>query len=235
MSTERRFQDHEVREILDLAIGEDDAPTPSLSAADGLTLRELQEVGREVGLSPARISQAVTAFEARGELLPRTTALGLPTSVGSVVPLSRNLSDREWERLIAELRATFDAKGEVTSHGSLREWSHGSLHAFVEPTETGYRLRMTDSRAAALGGGIAFGGFFLAMALLILLVLLGREDAGSKLFVPLFFGLGGSGMIALATMTLPRWAREQEQRMAHISAFAAQLVAAPESMDESIG
>ena len=235
MSNERRYQDHEVREILDLAIGQEDAPTPSLAAGDGLTLRELQEVGREVGLSPARVTQAVAAFEGRGTVVPRTKSLGLPTTVGSVVSLSRNLSDREWERLIAEMRTTFDVKGEVTSHGSLREWSHGTLHAFVEPTESGYRLRLTDSRAAGLGAGIAFGGFLLAMALLIFLVLLGKEDAGSKFFVPLFFGLGGGGMMALATLTLPGWAREQEQRMAHICGFAASLIGASESPDENRG
>lgn len=228
MSKERKFQDNEVREILDLAIGQEDSAAPTLPASDGLTLRELEEVGREVGLSPIRISQAIETFERRGKSVARTTALGLPTTVGSIVSLPRDLSEREWERLIAELRTTFGVRGEVLSHGSLREWSNGTLHAFVEPVETGYRLRLTDSREAALGAGILVGGFLLAFALLILLVLLGRDNAGSRLFVPLFFGLGGSAAIGLTAKALPGWAGEQEKRMEHICGFATSMLSSPE-------
>ena len=223
MSKERRYQDHEIRQILDLAIGEDDGPAQSLPAVDGLTLVELQEVGREVGVLPERITQAAAAFEARGESVPRGTAIGLPTSVGRVVPLPRNPSDREWELLIAELRTTFGVKGEVTSQGGLREWSHGSLHAFIEPTETGHRLRLTDSNAAV--GGIFLGGLVIAFAAMIFVVLLGKEDPGFKFAFPAFISLlGGSLMAGIAT-SLPKWAREQERRMEHISRYSVSLLA----------
>jgi hypothetical protein len=229
MPTERRYEDHEVREIIDLAIGRDDAPAPSLPAGDGLTLGQLQDVGREVGLSPSRIAQAVATFEGRGALIPRTRALGLPTAVGSVVPLARDLTEREWERLVAELRTTFGTKGEVTSHGSLREWSHGSLHAFVEPTATGYRLRMADSFAAALGVSTVFGGLFLTLGILITVILLAREDAGLKFLVGAFMSAGAGGAMAFTALAAPGWARRQEERMEHISRFAAALLAAPTS------
>ena len=42
MSKERRFQDHEIRQILDLAIGQEEGAAQSLPAADGMTLLELQ-------------------------------------------------------------------------------------------------------------------------------------------------------------------------------------------------
>jgi hypothetical protein len=227
MSTERRYEDHEVRKIIDLAIGQDDAPAPLLPSRDGLTLGQLQEVGREVGLSPGRIAQAVATFEGQGALVPRTTSMGLPTSVGSVVSLRRDLTEREWERLVAELRMTFGTKGEVTSHGTLREWSSGSLHAFVEPTETGYRLRLTDSFAAALGVSTVFGGLFLALGLLVTVILLAREDAGLRYLVGMFMSAGGGGAMALTALSALKWARTQEERMEHLSRFAAALLAAP--------
>jgi hypothetical protein len=126
---------------------------------------------------------------------------------------------------VAELRTTFNAKGEVTSHGSLREWSSGKLHAFVEPTETGYRLRLTDDRAAEVGVGAFLGSVFMAMGLLLFLVLLGRDELQMKFLVPLFFGGGAAGIIALTASTVPRWARTQEQRMAHIGNYAVALLA----------
>jgi plasmid stability protein len=67
MSKERRYEDHEIRQILDLAIGQEDGPAQSLPAVDGLTLLELQDVGREVGLPPDRITQVVAAFEGPGD------------------------------------------------------------------------------------------------------------------------------------------------------------------------
>ena len=231
MSNERKYQEHEVRQILDLAIGPEGAPAQSFPAVEGLTLLQLQEVGREVGLPANRITQAVAVFEGGGELVPRGTTLGLPTSVGSIVALPRSPSDREWELLIAELRTTFGGKGVVTSQGGLREWSNGALHAFIEPTQTGHRLRMTDSRVAAVGG-IALGGFLLAFALLILVILLGKVDPGFKFAVPVFFSLIGGGLIAGSAMSLPGWAREQERRMEHINRHAVSLLALPGSIDE---
>ena len=224
---ERTYKDHEVRQILDLAIGEEDGSVQPLGSPDGMTLVQLQDVGREVGLPLERIAQAVAAFEGRGVAVARSTTLGLPTTVGRVVALPRSPSDREWELLVAELRTTFGAKGEITSHGGLREWSHGALHLFIEPTETGHRLRFTDSSAAVVG--IVLGGLLLAFALLILVVLLGKTDPGSRLAVPAFFGLFGGGLVAGSAISLPKWARKQETRMEHISQHAVSLLSLPES------
>ena len=226
MSKERKYQEHEVRQILDLAIGPEGAPAQSFPTVEGLTLLQLQEVGREVGLPPNRITQAVVAFEGRGESVPRGKTLGLPISVGSVVALPRNPSDREWELLVAELRTTFGGKGEMTSQGGLREWSSGTLHAFIEPTETGHRLRLEDSRVGAVIG-MGFGAFLLAFALMIFVVLLGKDDPGFRFAVPAFFSLIGGGLIAGSAMSLPGWAREQEKRMEHINRRAVSLLATP--------
>jgi hypothetical protein len=229
MTRERRYEDHEIRQILDLAIGEEHGSAQSLTAVDGLTLRELQEVGREVGVPPDRITQAAATFEGRGESVSRATSLGLPTSVERVVTLPRNPSDREWELLVAELRTTFGGKGEMTSHGGLREWTHGRVQVFIEPTETGYRLRLTDANAAL--GGMVLGGGLLAFAVLILVVLLGRDDPGARLAVPAFFSLFGGGLIAGSAISLPKWARRQKNRMEHMCRHAVSLLATPEPND----
>lgn len=231
MSEERRYQDHEIRQILDLAIGQEDAPAQSHPAVDGLTLRELQEVGHEVGLPPDRITQAVAVFEGHRESVPRGTTLGLPTSVGRIVSLPRSPSDREWELLIAELRTTFGGSGVVTSQGGLREWSNGTLNAFIEPTEAGHRLRLAASNDAPVAG-IVLGGVLLAFALLILVVLLGKDALDYRLAVPAFFSLFGGSLIAGSVMVLPGWAREQERRMEHISRHAVSLLALPGPKDD---
>lgn len=223
MNKERKYQDHEIRQILDLAIDQDDVAPQSLQAVDGLTLHELQDVGRQVGVLPERITQAVAVFEGRGAPVPRGTTLGLPSSVGRVVPLPRNPSEREWELLIAELRTTFGGKGVVTSQGGLREWSHGNVHAFIEPTETGHRLRLTDANGAVVG--IVGGGFFLSFGFLIFMALLSKGDPGFKLAFPAFFGLIGTALVTISAISLPKWARSQEKHMENISRYAVSLLA----------
>ena len=231
MSKERRYQNQEIREILELA-GRDDLAQPELGpTADGLTASELEAVGGEVGLAPARIAQAVQEFEGRGEPAPPKSTLGLPATIGRTVALTRAPTDSEWELIVAELRTTFGAKGEMSSAGGLREWSNGMLHAFIEPTSTGYRLRLTDSREAALVASTFMGGFLLAFALLILLILLGKTDPGARFVVPVFFSLIGTGLIAGVRMKLPGWADQRETQMQHITSRAKALIDNPMPAD----
>jgi hypothetical protein len=231
MADDRRYRDSEIREIFELAQRSEDAGVRALPAGDGLTLAELEEVGREVGLPPDRLARAVAEFEGRGEVAPRGTSLGMPTSVGRTVPLPRPPTEREWELLIAELRTTFGVKGEVTSQGGLREWSNVYLHAFIEPTADGYRLRLADTISGAAAIPV-IGGFFIAFALLIFMVLLGKDDPGFRFVGPAFFALIGSGAIVASRLALPRWADQREEKMEHITQWATALIGPPESDDD---
>ena len=233
MSADRRYDENEVRQILDLALTEQHGHAPSFSARDGLTLLQLQDVGREVGVPTDRITQAVEAFEARGESVPPGTTLGVPTSVGRIVRLPRNLSEQEWELLVGELRTTFGGTGEMASHGGLREWSHGRLQAFIEPTVAGHRLRVTDSNAAV--GGMIMGGVITVLALLVLATVLGSGNAelGSVRFVaPSLFAVLGGGLIAGSALSLRRWIRIQESRMERLGKNAVSLLARNTSAED---
>lgn len=222
MTSEWRYQDHEIREILHLAIDEESRVGGSVTAADGLTLRQLQEVGQEVGVSPDRIAQAADVVAARRNAPTHETAKWLPTAVERTIPLPRNLSDREWEWLVAELRTTFGGKGKVSVQGGIREWTHGRVQAFIDQTHTGYRLRLSDVNAAA--GAIVLGGAILAMALMIFVVLLGQADAGFKFIVPAVFATLGGGLMLGSALSLPRWARRQRDGMLHIEQHVAGLL-----------
>ena len=223
MTEERRYRNHEIREILDLAVRDDESDLKPLPEADGLTASELQDVALEVGVAPDRLARAVALFEGRAQSVPRGTTLGMPTSVGRMVSLPRAPTDHEWESLVSELRATFGGQGEVTSRSGVREWSNGSLLAFVEPTLSGYRLRVTDSMVAALGATL-FGSFLLAFAVMILVVLLGKDDPGFRFVVPAIFGSIGVAMIAAPWIALPRWANEREAQMESVMGRARALL-----------
>ena len=229
MSDPRRYGEDEVSEIFAIATRAD-STSPALRASqDGLTLEELQEVGREVGLSPEVVAEAAGMLDVRGTVQPRATSFGAPVSVGRAVGLPRAPTDREWEILIAELRETFRARGHVTSHGGLREWRNGNLFASVEPTETGHRLRM-GTRKADASPMSALGG----MGLVIGTALLATNGLDTATFgptlaalIPALIAASGGGVLAANILRLRKWAGERERQMEHIAARARGLLDEP--------
>lgn len=213
---ERRFTDDEAAEIFRRAAEAQHAGPPSLPAGEGMTLVELQEIGREVGIPGDLVEDA-----ARG--LARTGApagkrfFGLPIAVGRTVVLDRRLTDDEWDRLVVELRETFHARGRVRQDGSLRQWTNGNLQALLEPTPDGDRLRLRTMNGNARGlmfSGLAVLGIALGPAV-VAAIELGVGQAVSQL---LPFALVGVTLFGVGALRLPRWARTRERQMEGITA-----------------
>jgi hypothetical protein len=213
--TERRYSDDEVRRIIELASTRPAVPAAGPGAASrGLTLREIQAIAGEVGISAQDVTSAAVAIDSP----PAATvdhSLGMPAAVGRVVPLRRNLTDVEWDRLVGELRATFRARGTVRVVGGLREWSNGNLHASVEPADGGYRLRLgTLKRDASAVNMLGVSGIGMGAAILAGTLLTGNPElAGS--FV---LAAGGTVAVLANALRLPRWARQRRSQMDHIAA-----------------
>lgn len=150
----------------------------------------------------------------------------MPIEVGHTVLLPRALTDHEWDQLVAELRATFRARGKVIAQGGLREWANGNLHACVEPTESGYRLRMGTVKGDA-GGINALGamGVLMAAAVFGSTTLIG--GGSDTLFAPLVLGGSGVGAFLTNLVRLPRWAQQRQQQMRHIGTRIGTIMADP--------
>ncbi|MGH7507171.1 MAG: hypothetical protein ACRELX_16065 [Longimicrobiales bacterium] len=224
MTDERRYHDNEVAQIFEAAA----APAISrrgVRSAEGRTLAELQAIGREVGIAPERIAQAASSLERSTTPVPRRTTLGMPISVGRTLELPRPLTDREWALLVTDLRETFYARGSESSHGGVRQWSNGNLHALVEPTASGYRLRLGTVKGDAMAVNLLGAGAVLMGLIMILTMLLG-EEAGGDLFGALMIAFMGAGAFAFNALRLPRWAREREEQMEYIVERARALISA---------
>ncbi len=224
MTNQRRYTEEEVREILEEASKVPESAGRALGPSDGLTLEELQTIGTEVGLSAQRIAEAASFLEARQSMPPRRTSLGMPISVGRVVELPRAPTDREWDLLVSELRETFMAHGRLGGAGGTRHWSNGNLHATVEPTESGYRLRMGTVKGEARQLNVLGGVALFMAALLTVVLVLGGTTAWRELLGPLVFAVGGVGALGANLLRLPAWAREREAQMEHIAARARALL-----------
>src|SRR5437868_13799835 len=111
---ERRYSDEESAAILKLAAerqqltsGGDITPADAGSSDTGMTLGEVQSIAREVGIPADLVAQAASSLDKVGRPAVRRY-LGLPIGVGRTVSLQRTLTQAEWERLVVDLRETFD-------------------------------------------------------------------------------------------------------------------------------
>lgn len=224
--TERRFNEAEVAAIFERAT-EAQTGQRQLPSGEGMTLAELQEIGREVGISPEMVAHAAHALERGGRPTSRKF-LGLTIGVGRTVELDRRLSEDEWERLVVDLRETFDARGVLRHDGSLRQWTNGNLQALLEPTATGHRIRLRtikgDARSLMIGGMALLG--VAAVALISAVARGGIADTGMFASLGLQAAMGVS-MLGLGALRLPRWARLRERQMEEIAARLALTAKAP--------
>ena len=227
MSDERKYREDEVSEIFELA-SDEHARLPTRAADEGLTLGELQEVGREVGLSPDRIAAAAAAVGTRLPALPRKQWYGNPVGVSRTVDLPRAATNREWQVILADLRQTFHAHGRVEPHGETHTWRNGNLHASLEPTESGTRLRMSTQKGgsketAMMGAGVLAVG-------LVLLITSGLDaatfGATFETLIPALMAMGGGGILAGNFVRLRNWAARRESQMEAIGSRALDLLAA---------
>ena len=224
--TERRYGDEEAREIFSLATTGETRDRSLPSDSRGLTLDDLQRIGQEAGIEPARVAEAAEKLDARGKLAPVRRSFGLPVGLSRVVDLPRAPTDREWEQLISEFRTTFGTPGHTTTSGGLREWSQGDLHISVEPTEHGEQLRLSTLNSAAMvlnGLGLVMGGMSVLMGAVV-------AAAGKPEKVLAILGMfGGIALAAFGAnlVRLPRWARERERQMEAIAEHAVKLLSNP--------
>src|SRR5262245_14744059 len=104
--SERRYSDEEVSAIFARATeAQQDAPRPSLPG-DGMTVAELQGIGREVGIEPEAVARAARSLDTSPPIRQPAPAtfLGRQVGVAHVVELPYRMTQVGWERLVLDLR-----------------------------------------------------------------------------------------------------------------------------------
>ena len=222
---ERRYSEAEIAAIFRAAADLPEPPDPQDEPGSGLTLAQLQAIGREVGLQPeaiARAAQTVDVPPVRAK-----TFLGLPLGVTHTVALRRRLSDAEWDRLVVQLREVFDARGRIWAAGSIREWSNGNLQVLLELTADGHQLRFKTVHGGARAG-ITVGLGLVAIAAVLTVSSAMAGTLGQVTTEIAVLGASGLVMIAHRAFRLPRWARTRAQQMVALGARLA--LPAPSSL-----
>ncbi len=224
--TDRRYNEDEVAAIFLKAAEHPEGQPAAISRSEGLTLADLQEIGREVGIPAEAVVLAARSLDVDAST-PSTTMLGLPISVERTVELNRWLSDAEWERLVVQLREVFSAKGRMSASGSFRQWTNGNLQALLEPSTNGHRLRLRTLKGSARGSiglGLALIGVSVAVAIAGAV----GGHLGSSMPGVALLSVMGLGAAAYGALPLPRWARLRGRQMDAITAGLLTLPSGPQ-------
>ena len=226
MSDHRTYTEKEIAAIFKAAAEKQEELKGQRSASDGLSLTELQEIGKESGITPELIAQAAASLDATPEPDYSKKLLGLPLSISKTVELPGSMSEDAWLSLVAQMRVTFGAHGKLDHLGSLRTWRNGNLHISLESGPSGDVLRMRslkgDAKPRLIG---TLMGFLLAI------FVIGEATLGSgsplltiKVLVIATMIMMGLGVFALPVIQLPKWAAERERQMDQLAARARQMV-----------
>jgi hypothetical protein len=227
--TDRRYNDDEVDEIFAGASETEQATRRHLaSASEGMTLAQLQQIGSEAGLSPELVAEAARALEQPTQP-DKPVFLGFPIGAARTVRLERRMTEAEWERLVVQLRETFQARGVVRAEGSLRQWSNGNLQVLLEPDGDSHRVRFKTIRGQArpfMMFGLGVVG--LSAATFLAALVGGSVPLTDALERTLSMFFVGGGMFALGALPLPRWARLRQQQMDDLAERLSSTIIAPQ-------
>ena len=186
--SERRFSDSEIRGILRRAVElEVGSSSVKVSEAGGLTLRELQEVAEEAGISPSMVSRAAAEADGRVESDPMTF-IGRRGAKKEVRTLPGELAEDEVAELMRVVDQEVDAQGTVVEALGGVRWTSNtrfqSTQVSVEPSGKETLLRVEEQYSDVVRGplhgvptawglilGLAMGLEQLNLALPLLLVL----------------------------------------------------------------
>ena len=174
----RTFSENEARAVFARAAREQQAASDAGASDDGLTLDELQEIGRASGLDPAFVAAAAAGLRA-APAREAPTLLGMPTELKRTRVLPSPLSDAAWEQTVEALRAQFGGPGVTSQIGRVREWtspprsgvsSGYTIHVSVRPRADGQSEVTAEHQGLKqnIHGLVAASGTFAAVAVLML-------------------------------------------------------------------
>jgi hypothetical protein len=210
--SDRRYSDDEVSAIFARATEVQHALPRQLPSSEGMSLTQLQEIGREAGIAPELVAQAARELEQPAPpQMPHF--LGIPLGVARTVELDHKMSDQEWDHLVVQLRETFEARGNILVQGSFRTWTNGNLQVLVEPSGENHRVRFRTIRGEARGliaAGLSMLGLGAMLAVITTLTPGVDPDAMSGM---LTLALMGAGVAGAGVVRLPGWARKRREQM----------------------
>ena len=215
---ERRFNEAEIAAIIERATNWSEPRGQPVPPGAGLTLDQIQEIGREIGIAPNVIAGMADVVKEGGTTVIERF-LGLPLRVERNVKLRRDFSEDEWEQVVADLREIFNAAGVLKEDGSLRQWSNGNLQVVLEVNAISQLIRLRTFKGNALvllGAGLGICGA--ATAALVATFLNNAATDRRLVTVLAVMVVAGAAIVGVTALSLGPWARRRREQMSEVAA-----------------
>ena len=201
----------------------------------GLSLDELQEIGRAAGLDPAAVAAAAAKVRDAEPDIPAWRGVPLATRRTRVIP--GVLSDDAWAEAVALLRREFKVQGEAEKIGRQRTWTHAAsqmvlVRVTAAETAAGTTLTIESEPTHNRGAAVGFGAILGVTAAFFATVGLVRGDTPA-LWIGLAVALFGAFLYAAIRQETVRASRREPVRfdalLDRIERLATPAVPSPEA------
>jgi len=203
----------------------------SCDISRGISLAELKQIAREVGIAPRYVEAAAAELDSKDESRKRFSFWGAPVSSELEQTVEGELPVEEWDRLVTRIRRCTGNVGRTSSLGRSLEWTGQADHVSISPREgrTTIRILSGHDTTAAAHASALIAGFFALMPIIGWLHGVPLEAAG-------LYAMTAGGLFGLARV----WARamfrghrrKMEALLQELADHAAQA-AAPASLEPS--
>ncbi|GAA5520850.1 hypothetical protein LQ318_03860 [Aliifodinibius salicampi] len=92
------------------------------SFPQGLSLQEIKDIAREIGIDPKHIRSAASELEHQMATEQRSNFLGAPFLIEQKRAIRGEISAEEWEDLVRQIRRMTGSSGRTTTVGQTRQW-----------------------------------------------------------------------------------------------------------------
>lgn len=195
--TERRYTDHEADLILRRAAESEASGLPA--RRDGLTLSELKEVAREVGIDTGSVEAVAQGFDTSPTFRPHPL-LGSPVAPQLERHVRVRVTPEDYPRVVLAIRRAMGRQGLLSTEMDGLEWrardATGARYVSVRPEGDRTLIRILGNYRDGAMAWFTVGGMTGGMATLVLLKTSGMLAA---------LGLGAAPLVALAAYLPARW------------------------------
>ncbi|WP_412068827.1 hypothetical protein [Rubrivirga sp. IMCC43871] len=234
---DRTYSEREVADLIGRAVErQQEAATPH--AEVGLTLAEVERIGRETGIDPTHLRAAAAEMDAAGRTLSRQSG-HTNTHVTVERWVDASLTPEGWEDIVARLEAEIGLDTALTHPGTVQqvgnayEWSHTSglgirTTVTASPRDGRTRLRLRQLVGSA---GVRTEGVIYGLAIAVVAAFIATAAASGAVGFATFALVWA--LAAPATMVLDR--RWRDKKLRDLDALAdglAPLVSGPSHVAE---
>lgn len=210
MDSTYRFNRDEISKILKRAAELEHADNIE-DDSDGLTLQELQQVSKEVGIDPKYIQQAFRQLQAPTRSLT-SKLLGGPFKYNILESVPGTLSEKEWEDIVSEIRRIHGGIGKTSRLGNTFEWEQrkqevGYIQISLSPKKDYTKIHINANYRYYASIIYTFAGGFGVIFLLSFFKKMGFDG----IVPPIAAAIGTTGILATARFYLSNWMKKKRK------------------------